>query len=146
MENFSENHLRPMNNKIVAPCGTGAEAFVCAEDIASVAAATLLDPARHAGRAYAPTGPEALTFEQAAQHISTAAGHTITYLDIGREEWINAMIQAGVPADYAAVLGVLTKIVSAGRGSRPNDDVLEATGAAPTRFAEFAGKNAAAWR
>jgi uncharacterized protein YbjT (DUF2867 family) len=146
MENFSENHLKPMNHKIVAPCGIGAEAFVSAEDIASVAAATLLDPARHASRAYAPTGPEALTFEQAAHHISTASGRTITYLDIDREEWINAMIRAGVPADYAALLGVLTEIVAAGRGSRPNDDVLEATGAAPTRFEDFADKTAAAWR
>lgn len=146
MQNFSENFLRPVNDEIVVPCGTGAEAFVSAEDIASVAVATLLNPARHAGRAYAPTGPEALTFEQASQHISTAVGRTITYRDIDREGWINAMIQAGVPAEYGAVLRALTETVAAGRGSRPNDDVLVATGTAPTRFEEFSAKTAAAWR
>jgi uncharacterized protein YbjT (DUF2867 family) len=146
MQNFSENFLRPVNDEIVVPCGSGAEAFVNAEDIASVAAATLLDPARHGGRAYAPTGPEALTFEQAGRHISAAAGRTITYRDIDRNEWINAMTQAGVPAEYGAVLRALTETVATGHGSRPNDDVLLTIGTAPTRFEDFAAKTAAAWR
>jgi uncharacterized protein YbjT (DUF2867 family) len=146
MQNFSETFLRPVNDEIVVPCGTGAEAFVSAEDIASVAAATLRDPARHAGRAYAPTGPKALTFDEAARLISTAAGRKITYRDIDRDTWINAMTQSGVPAEYGAVLRSLTETVASGRGSRPNDDVLVATGAVPIPFAEFAAKTASAWR
>jgi hypothetical protein len=47
-------------------------------DIASVAVVTITDPEQHAGRAYAPTGPQAHMAE-AAQLISTAAGRTITY-------------------------------------------------------------------
>jgi uncharacterized protein YbjT (DUF2867 family) len=39
----------------------GAEAFVSVEDIAAVAAVTLTEPETHAGRSYAPTGPQALT-------------------------------------------------------------------------------------
>ncbi|MDR3409675.1 MAG: NmrA family NAD(P)-binding protein [Formivibrio sp.] len=146
MQNFSETFLKPVNDEIVVPCGTGAEAFVSAEDIASVAVATLIDPARHAGRAYAPTGPAALTFEEAASFISTAVGRKITYRDIDRNEWINAMTLAGVPAEYSEVLRTLTGTVASGLGSRPNDDVLEATGAAPTRFTEFAAMAAPAWR
>jgi uncharacterized protein YbjT (DUF2867 family) len=146
MQNFSESFLKPMNDEIVVPCGTGAEAFVSAEDIASVAVATLSNPARHAGRAYAPTGPAALTFEEAVKLISIAVGRKITYRDIDRNEWINAMIQAGVPAKYGEVLRALTETVASGHGSRPNNDVLVATGAAPTRFEEFAVKTAPAWR
>jgi uncharacterized protein YbjT (DUF2867 family) len=146
MQNFSETFLKPVNDEIVVPCGTGAEAFVSAEDIASVAVATLSNPARHAGRAYAPTGPDALTFEEAARLISIAAGRKITYRDIDRNEWINAMIHAGVPAEYGAVLRLLTETVANGHGSRPNDDVLVATGAAPRRFEEFAVKAASAWQ
>jgi uncharacterized protein YbjT (DUF2867 family) len=146
MQNFSETFLKPVNDEIAVPCGTGAEAFVSAEDIASVAVATLSDPARHAGCAYAPTGPEALTFEEAARHISTAVGRKNTYRDIDRNEWINAMTQAGVPAEYGEVLRSLTETVASGHGSRPNDDVLVATGAAPIRFEEFAAKTAPAWR
>ncbi len=146
MQNFSESFLAPLNDEIAVPCGNGAEAFVSAEDIASVAVATLSNPARHAGRAYAPTGPDALTFEEAARLISIAAGRKITYRDIDRNVWINAMIQAGVPAEYGAVLRSLSETLAAGHGSRPNDDVLVATGAAPTRFEEFAVNTAAAWR
>jgi uncharacterized protein YbjT (DUF2867 family) len=146
MQNFSETFLKPVNDEIAVPCGTGAEAFVSAEDIASVAVATLSDPLRHAGRAYAPTGPDSLTFEEAARLISIAVARRITYRDVDRNEWINAMTQAGVPAEYGEVLRSLTDTVASGQGSRPNDDVLVATGAAPTRFEEFAVKTAPAWQ
>jgi uncharacterized protein YbjT (DUF2867 family) len=146
MQNFSETFLKPVNDEIVVPCGTGAEAFVSAEDIASVAVATLSDPARHAGRAYAPTGPEAVTFEDAARMISTAVGRKIAYVDIDRTAWINAMIKAGVPAEYGEVLRILTETVASGHGSRPNDDVFAATGAAPIPFEEFAASTVAAWQ
>jgi|ERR1700678_2800613 len=146
MQNFSESFLKPVNDEIAVPCGTGAEAFVSTEDIASVALATLSSPARHAGRAYAPTGPDALTFEAAAKLISVAVDRKITYRDIDRNAWINAMIKAGVPAEYGEVLRSLSETVASGQGSRPNDDVLAATGAAPTRFEEFAVKTASAWR
>lgn len=146
MQNFSETFLKPVDGEIVVPCGRGAEAFVSADDIASVAAATLCDPARHAGRAYAPTGPEALTFEKAAELISLAVGRRISYRDVDRDAWIDAMIQAGVPVEYGSVLRTLTETVASGCGSRPNDDVLTATGAPPIRFEAFAAGTAAAWR
>ena len=146
MQNFSETFLKPVNDEIVVPCGTGAESFVSAEDIAAVAASTLSDPARHAGRAYAPTGSEALTFEEAAKVISTAVGRKISYRDIDRDAWISAITAAGVPSEYGDVLRTLTETIAKGHGSRPNDDVLEVTGAQPTRFEEFAARTAKAWR
>ena len=51
MQNFSETFLKPVSDEIVVPNGTGAEAFVSAEDIASVAAATLCRGADPAGAA-----------------------------------------------------------------------------------------------
>jgi uncharacterized protein YbjT (DUF2867 family) len=146
MQNFSETFLKPVNDEIVVPCGTGSEAFVNAEDIASVAAATLGDPKPHAGRAYAPTGPEALTLDGAASLISIAAGRKITYRDTDRNEWVDAMIRAGVPADYGAVLRSLTETIASGRGSHPNGDVLAVTGVAPLRFVDFAANTTPAWR
>jgi len=146
MQNFSETFLKPVDDEIVVPGGTGAEAFVDAEDIASVAAATLTEPERHAGRAYAPTGPESLTLDQAAQIISAAAGRTIAYRDTDRAEWVEAMVRSGVPAAYGEVLRTLTETIASGRGARPNGDVLAATGAAPVSFADFAAKTAPAWK
>ena len=146
MQNFSETFLKPVNDEIVVPCGSGAEAFVNAEDIASVAAATLRNPERHAGRAYSPTGPTALTFAEAARFLSIATRRRITYRDIDRNAWIGAMTHAGVPAAYGEVLRTLTETIANGHGSQPNDDVFAATGQAPTSFEEFATKSSAAWR
>ena len=146
MQNFSETFLKPVEDEIVVPGGTGGEAFVSAEDIASVAAATLAEPERHAGRAYAPTGPESLTLDEAARIISAAAGRTIVYRDTDRTEWVGAMVRSGVPAEYGEVLRTLTETIASGRGAQPNDDVLAATGAAPVSFADFAAKTAPAWK
>jgi uncharacterized protein YbjT (DUF2867 family) len=146
MQNFSETFLKPVEDEIVVPGGTGGEAFVSAEDIASVAAATLAEPERHAGRAYAPTGPESLTLDEAARIISAAAGRTIVYRDTDRTEWVGAMVRSGVPAEYGEVLRALTETIASGRGAQPNDDVLAATGAAPVSFADFAAKTAPAWK
>jgi len=146
MQNFSETFLKPVEDEIVVPGGTGGEAFVSAEDIASVAAATLAEPERHAGRAYAPTGPESLTLDEAARIISAAAGRTIVYRDTDRTEWVGAMVRSGVPAEYGEVLRTLTETIASGRGAQPNGDVLAATGAAPVSFADFAAKAAPAWK
>jgi uncharacterized protein YbjT (DUF2867 family) len=146
MEDFSETFLQPVNDEIVVPAGDGAEAFVSVEDIAAVAAVTLTEPEAHAGRAYAPTGPQALTMAEAAAMISAAAGRTITYRDTDREQWIAAMVSTGIPAEYAAVLRPLTATVASGNGARPNSDVLEVTGTAPVTFAEFAARTAPAWK
>jgi uncharacterized protein YbjT (DUF2867 family) len=146
MEDFSETFLQPVNDEIVVPAGDGAEAFVSVEDIAAIAAATLTEPGKHAGRAYAPTGPQALTMAEAAAMISAAAGHAITYRDTDREQWIAAMVGTGIPAEYAAVLRPLTATVASGNGARPNSDVLEVTGTTPVTFAEFAARTAPAWK
>jgi uncharacterized protein YbjT (DUF2867 family) len=146
MEDFSETFLQPVNDEIVVPVGDGAEAFVSVEDIAAVAAVTLIEPEKHAGHAYAPTGPQALTMAEAAEMISVAAGRTITYRDANCEQWIAAMISTGVPAEYAQVLRPLTATLASGNGARPNGDVLDVTGTAPVTFAEFAAKTAPAWK
>lgn len=146
MQNSSETFLKPANGEIVVPNGTGAEAFVNAEDVASVAAATLCEPERHAGRAYSPTGPEALTMDDAARIISVAAGRRIVYRDTDRDARLNGMIKSGVPAEYGEVLRTLTATIASGHGSQPNDDVLTATGTKPTSFTEFAAETAATWK
>ncbi|MBB2943402.1 uncharacterized protein YbjT (DUF2867 family) [Actinoplanes lutulentus] len=145
MEDFSETFLKPVADQIVVPNGNGREAFVAVEDIAAVAAATLCEPERHAGKAYAPTGPEALTVEEAAAVISTAIGRTITYRDTDREGWVRAMVASGIPEAYGDVLRTLTSTIAEGHGSTPNGDVLAVTGSIPITFADFAARATSAW-
>jgi uncharacterized protein YbjT (DUF2867 family) len=145
MQNFSETFLKPVDGVIAVPTGSGAEAFVAAEDIASVAAATLAEPDAHAGAEYPLTGPEALTVGQAASIIAEVTGRPVRHVDPGRDAWIEASVAAGVPSGYGAVLRMLTETIAAGHGARPNDVVLKVTGTAPISFAEFAGRTAPTW-
>jgi hypothetical protein len=48
-------------------------------------------------------------------------------------------------ANSEAVLRMLTEAIASGRGSRPNSDGEKPTGTAPTSFADFARRTAAAW-
>jgi len=145
MQNFSETFLKPVDGVITVPTGDGAEAFVDAEDIAAVAAATLANPSSHAGAQYAPTGPDQLTIREAAHVIGSVIGRTIRHVDIDRRAWVDAVIGSGVPADYGETLTVLTETMASGSGSRPNDDVHRVTGRPPTSFAQFAERTASAW-
>jgi uncharacterized protein YbjT (DUF2867 family) len=145
MQNFSETFLMPIDDAIVVPTGSGGEAFVDAEDIAAVAAATLANPDAHAGVEYAPTGPDVLTVSEAADIIGQVTGRPVRHVDIDRLSWVESVIASGVPAEYGEMLQMLTETVASGRGSRPNDHIEKVTGAPPTSFTDFARRTAAAW-
>jgi uncharacterized protein YbjT (DUF2867 family) len=145
MQNFSETFLEPIDGAITVPTGDGGEAFVDAEDIAAVAAATLADPSSHDGAEYAPTGPERLTVGQAAEIIGSVVDTPIRHVDVDRDAWVAAAVASGVPADYGEMLVLLTETVASGQGSQPNRDVEVVTGVPPTSFTEFARHTAPAW-
>jgi uncharacterized protein YbjT (DUF2867 family) len=145
MQNFSDDHLPVLDGVITAPSGGGAEAFVDAEDVAAVAAETLVDPDAHAGALYMLTGPQALTFGEVAEIISSVSGRPVVYNDIDPEAWISGAVTAGVPADYAVMLRWLTDAIIAGNGSVPTDDIEKVTGRAASTFRQFAERNAQAW-
>jgi uncharacterized protein YbjT (DUF2867 family) len=146
MQNFSETFLRPVDRVIAVPTGEGSEAFIDVDDLAAVAAVTLSDPAAHAGAEYSLTGPAALTVADAATVISGVTGELVTHVDVDRETWVAALLAAGVPAEYGAVLRGLTATIASGNGARPNDLVEKVTGRRPGTFADFARRSAAAWK
>jgi uncharacterized protein YbjT (DUF2867 family) len=145
MQNFTDDHLPVIDGVLTAPSGGGAEAFVDADDVAAVAAETLLDPATHAGAQYALTGPQALTFREVTDIISAVAGQPVFYNDIDQEDWISGALAAGVPPDYAVMLRWLTGAIITGNGSVPARDVEKVTGRPPATFRAFAQRNARAW-
>src|SRR5246500_812549 len=67
----------------VLPLPIGAEsrnAPPSVDDIARVAVATLLDPARHAGKSYWSTGPKLLTVTEMAAIIGRVVGHKVRHV------------------------------------------------------------------
>ncbi|GLX95073.1 NmrA family NAD(P)-binding protein [Herbidospora sp. NBRC 101105] len=146
MQNFTDDHVPLINGAIMVPSRGGAEAFVDADDIAAVAAETLLDPAAHAGARYSLTGPEALRFDEVAAVIGAVRGEPVAYHDLDQDAWIGGAIAAGLPADYAVMLRWLTDTIISGHGSVPTGDVERVTGRRPATFREFAERNAHIWR
>lgn len=145
MQDFSETFLVPVDGAIVVPTGDGAEAFVDAEDIAAVVAATLADPESHVGAEYAPTGPEALTVREAAYIIAGVTARPVRHVDVDRHSWVEGVIASGVHVEYGEMLQLLTETIASGRGARPNSDIEKVTGTPPTSFADFAQRTVAAW-
>jgi uncharacterized protein YbjT (DUF2867 family) len=145
MQNFTDDHLPVIHGTLTVPSGGGSEAFVDAADIAAVAVETLLHPGAHAGAHYALTGPQAITFDDAAATIAAVSGQPVAYRDIDQEAWISGAIAAGVPAGYAAMLRWLTGAIIAGDGSEPTGDIETVAGRPPASFEAFARRNAAAW-
>jgi uncharacterized protein YbjT (DUF2867 family) len=64
------------------PTGAGRNAPPSNEDIARVAVGALLDPHRHDGRAYRPTGPAMLSGADIAYAVGEALGRQVRHIDI----------------------------------------------------------------
>jgi uncharacterized protein YbjT (DUF2867 family) len=154
MQNFSEG-LRwresfaegiRERDEIVGPGGEGKVSYVSADDIAAVAAAALADDG-HDEKAYALVGPEPLTLDQVADHISWVTGRRIRYVETDGTPIRDALLAAGAPPETAEHNSKLyTHAFSSSMFGILNDDVLEATGRPPVSFGEFAVGAAAAWR
>lgn len=115
------------------------------EDIARVAAAALMDPARHAGKVYRPTGPELLGAQDMANAIGRAVGRSVRVVPAPTWLFLKAMRVNGFPIDV--INGVRYYVDDHRRGAfevgAPTDDVLELTSRPPEDFETIARRYAA---
>jgi NAD(P)H dehydrogenase (quinone) len=115
------------------------------EDIARVAAAVLMDPARHAGKTYRPTGPELLGAEEMAMAIGRAVGRLVRVLPTPAWMFTKSMRMGGFPIDL--ISGVRYYFDDHARGTfelgAPTTDVLEVTGRPAEDFETIARRYAA---
>jgi NAD(P)H dehydrogenase (quinone) len=115
------------------------------EDIARVAAAALMDPARHAGRRYRPTGPQLLSAEDIANAIGRAVGRSVRVASTPPWMFLKAARINGLPIDL--VSGLRYYIGDHGAGAfelgAPTTDVLEVTGRPAEDFETIARRYAA---
>jgi uncharacterized protein YbjT (DUF2867 family) len=93
---FADNYLQvlPYAAQLgVLPMPTGARrnAPPSNEDIARVAVGALLDPHRHDGRAYRPTGPKLLSGTDIADAVGEALGRRVRHVDIPPRMFMRAV-------------------------------------------------------
>ena len=86
--------------RLYACAGEGRMGMVTADNCAEVGAFVLQEAAeRFAGRDLQITGPEAITYAQMAQQLTSALGVTIEYIDMTEEELTQAVVEAGMPEE-----------------------------------------------
>jgi uncharacterized protein YbjT (DUF2867 family) len=123
-----------------APAGDGKIGFIDVRDIASVGVKVLTDDQndRYNYKAYYLTGPEALSYGEAAEIISKEVGKKISYVNIPDEAARKGMKEVDMGDWFINSIIEMYGIVRAGHGSYLSPNVEELTGKKPIFFSQFA--------
>jgi NAD(P)H dehydrogenase (quinone) len=115
------------------------------EDIARVAVAALMNPARHAGKNYRPTGPELLGAEDMAKAIGRAVGRSVRAVPTPTWMFMKTARMGGYAIDLLS--NVRYYVDDHKRGAfelgAPTTDVLDLTGRPAEDFETIARRYAA---
>ncbi|MEV0611727.1 NAD(P)H-binding protein [Nonomuraea sp. NPDC050404] len=128
---------------LFAPFGDVGMPIIDPADIASVAAAAMLEPG-HGGQSYELTGPEQVSPRMMAAAIGAAIGEPVEFVEQTRQEARTQMMtfMPGPVAD--ATLDILGKPTP--REQQVSRDVARVLGRSPGTFASWAQRNADAFR
>ncbi|MFF4014357.1 SDR family oxidoreductase [Streptomyces sp. NPDC001843] len=134
-----------LHRKAAAPFGDVGLPFVDPDDVAAVAAAVLrADGSEHAGATYTLTGPAPTTPRERAAALATALGEPVGFVEQTREEaeaQMSAFMPPPVVAGTLALLGTPMP-----EEQQVSTDVERVLGRAPRTFAQWAARNAVAFR
>ena len=123
----------------------GRAALIDSRDVAAVAAEIAADPAPHVGTTYWPTGPESLSYADAAAILSEVLGRPIGFRSLTDEEQTQAMIDAGIPAHIAEMNSQALALLAQGDSDWITRDVPAILGRPAGSFERFARDHARAF-
>lgn len=143
-DNFHSHWLQGIRHGVIAlPAADSKTSFIDTRDIAECASAALTSDAFNGG-AFNLTGPEALSYAQAATILSRAIGKPIAYQPVDAETFIGMLTAAGVPDAYAQYIAGTFRSVREGRFAQVTGDVERLIGRPPRGLETYAKDNAAA--
>jgi uncharacterized protein YbjT (DUF2867 family) len=125
--------------------GDGRVGMVDTRDVAAVAAEIAASPVAHAGKTYWPSGPEPLSYADAAAVLSKVLGRVIAFHPLTFEEQKQAMIDVGVPEAIAEMNTQALRLFSEGDSHWVTDDVPLLLGRPARSFEEFVTDHAEAF-
>jgi uncharacterized protein YbjT (DUF2867 family) len=123
--------------------GTGRVGLIDARDVGAVAAEIAADVTRLGGRTYWPTGPDLLSYPDAAAILSEVVGHEITFRARSEAEDREAMLSAGVPEQVATDNARAFSLIGEGDAAWLTDDTTLVLGRAPRSFRAFTSEHRA---
>lgn len=105
-------------------------------DIGAVAAKALTEPG-HEGQAYALTGPEALSDDDVASHLSSVLGRDIRHIQVSLVATREAMLSSGAPTWNVDGLAELWALYETGAAAGVAPDVERLLGRPARSFDDF---------
>lgn len=137
MQNFTTRLGESIRTrKMFAQPRMEAASYIDTRDIARVAAKVLTEDG-HAHRAYALSGPEALTLAEVARVLTGVLGHEIAYVEMSDDEASATMLAAGLPAFLVGYLIAVSRAYRTGGLEAVTASVETITGRPPTTFQQF---------
>jgi uncharacterized protein YbjT (DUF2867 family) len=122
---------------IALPAGDGQSSFIDARDIAASATATLISD-RFDGQTFNLTGPEPLGYADVAAIISGVIGKPVRYDAIDDDAFIDTLLRANIPNEYAVFLASIFYPVRQGWTALVTDCVARLTSAQPRTLHTYA--------
>lgn len=121
---------------IYSASGDGRISHVDVRDISAVAGKALTEPG-HESKAYALTGPEAITNDEMAAQLSKVLGKPVKHVKLTPEDYGKGMLTAGMPEWFVNLLVDLERFYRDQKASIISDDIKKVTGKDPIRFEQF---------
>jgi uncharacterized protein YbjT (DUF2867 family) len=145
-QNFTEAMFAPSGGRILAPAGTGAEPFIDVQDIAEVAAAVLAG-GTFDGMTLELSGPEAVSFTDAAAVLAAVSGTPVRFADESDEDHAGRLRASGTPEGYIRWRMAMLGAIKRGEDAYLSDGVQQVLHRPPASFRAWAQREvpAAGW-
>jgi uncharacterized protein YbjT (DUF2867 family) len=140
-QNFTEAMFVPVDGRVQAPAGEGAEPFVDVHDLAEVAAAVLTTDGWES-ETIELSGPTALTFEDAVQLLSQAAGERYEYVNDPPQNHIEGLRSVGTPEGYITWRMAMLAGIRRGDDAYVSSGVTSVLGRPATSFQDWLAREA----
>jgi len=125
--------------------GQGRVGMIDGRDVGVFAAKVIEHPEQHAGKTYAPTGPELTTMAEAAAILSSVLGNRVNYVALPQDAAQQAMLGFGLSRWFVGNVVDYGRVYSEGWGDFTTNDFKEITGQDAHSFKQFASDFAPAF-
>ena len=100
------------------------------------AAAVVVTTVGHAGKTYELAGAPALTYPEIAAQVGEVLGTDVEYVNLTVEEYEKSLVEAGLPADFAAGLAGADPVIEKGALYSESTDLQDLIGRPASTVAE----------
>ena len=133
------------DGRLFLPAGRARVAFVDIRDVAEAVAIILDDPAMHESASYDCTGPEALSFEEAARLMTEVVGRPIRYEPASIAGYVRHLHVSGLPLAQVAVQTVLHVGLRFGQSGKIDATLERLLGRRPRTLATYIRESVELW-